>query len=218
MKSLQKGKAVLFDFDMTLIDSSYSILACTNLLAEAKGLRSVTREEVLAGIGLPIEKFWESFWGSGVVQPDWPSFYRENYRAVEQQHYRLFSGSLSVPKELKARGYRVGVVSNRRFVGVAVEKVGLTNLMDTIIGLEDVQRPKPDPQSLLVALSRLETTPEETFYVGDTDIDMKTALAAGVRGIGVTTGYFTETPLKAAGAWRVCHRLEDIPSLLQPEK
>ena len=48
--------AVLFDFDMTLVDSSYAITECTNLLADAKGLARVTREEILKVIGLPIEE------------------------------------------------------------------------------------------------------------------------------------------------------------------
>ena len=48
-------KAVIFDFDMTLADSSYAIHHCSNLLARKFGLEEVSREVVLAGIGLPIE-------------------------------------------------------------------------------------------------------------------------------------------------------------------
>ena len=54
-------KAVLFDFDMTLADTSYAIEHCTNLLAEKFGLPKVSRQVVLQGIGLPIEASWRHF-------------------------------------------------------------------------------------------------------------------------------------------------------------
>ena len=56
-------KAVIFDFDMTLADSSYAIHHCSNLLARKFGLEEVSREVVLAGIGLPIEDCWRLYWG-----------------------------------------------------------------------------------------------------------------------------------------------------------
>ena len=56
-------------------------------------------------------------------------------------------------------------------------------------------------------------SPSDGIYVGDTDIDMKTSIAAGTRGVGMTTGNFTEAGLKAAGAWRVLSDLSEIPLL-----
>lgn len=56
-------KAVVFDFDMTLADSSYAITDCTNRLAQEHGLRKVTREEVLKTIGMPIRDSWLQLWG-----------------------------------------------------------------------------------------------------------------------------------------------------------
>lgn len=207
--------AVLFDFDMTLIDSSYAITECTNLLAKAKGQRPVTREEVLAVIGLPIEKSWETLWGEGVVEPDWVQYYREHLRGAESVNYRLFPGSLEVPKILKEKGLGVGIVSNRRFARLAVEGVGMAPLMDVIVGLEDVQHPKPDPESVQVGIAKLGADARSVLYVGDTDIDMRTACAAGIRGIGVTTGNFNDTELLAAGAHRVCDDLYEIVDLVK---
>ena len=89
-----------------------------------------------------------------------------------------------------------------------------------IIGLEDVTHAKPDPEPLLTALSRLGVEPAQAVYVGDTDIDMKTAAAAGVRGIGVTTGNFGAEQHLAAGAWRVCDSLAEAAALcgVEPRK
>ncbi len=204
--------AVLFDFDMTLVDSSYAITECTNLLADAKGLARVTREEILKVIGLPIEESWRTLWGC--CDPEWLDYYRKNFREVEQRNLRDFPGTRTVPKMLRSMGLKLAVVSNRKFARIAVEKSGLLPFFDVIIGLEDVKNPKPHPEPVLTALERLGVEPGRAVYVGDTDIDVKTAKHAGVVGIGMPTGGFDERNLKASGADFVCSDLREIPKLL----
>ena len=183
-------KAVIFDFDMTLADSSYAIHHCSNLLARKFGLEEVSREVVLAGIGLPIEDCWRLYWGD--FKEEWLGYYRDEFRGVEQTGIRLFPNTVAALEELRAKGVKTGVVSNRRFARRVVDATKLTPYMDVIIGLEDVTNAKPDPEA---------------------DIDMKTAVAAAVRGVGVTTGNFGEDGLAAAGAWRVCSDLIEVPGL-----
>lgn len=209
----QPVAAVLFDFDMTLVDSSYIITECTNLLADAKGLPRVTREELLKVIGLPIEESWRVLWGR--FDETWLEFYRSNFREREQGGFIKFPGTIEVPELLKEMGVKVGVVSNRRFAHMAVEKSGLSHLFDTVVGLEDVGNPKPNPESVLLALERLGIEAAWAVYAGDTDIDMNTAVAANVRGIGMTTGAFEREHLLNAGATWVCDDMREIPGLLR---
>ena len=84
-------KAVVFDFDMTLVDSSYAIHKCANLLAREFGLPEVTREKVLEGIGLTVDNSWRLYWGD--YKKEWLEFYRDNFRSAEQRDIRLFDGS-----------------------------------------------------------------------------------------------------------------------------
>ncbi len=56
-------RCAIFDFDMTLVDSSYAIRDTMNLLASREGLPAVTREQVLSVIGLPIRESWIKIWG-----------------------------------------------------------------------------------------------------------------------------------------------------------
>lgn len=202
--------AVLFDFDMTLVDSSYIITECTNLLADAKGLPRVKREDILKVIGMPIEETWRELWGR--FDKTWLAFYRSNFREREQGGFIRFPGTVEVPERLRKMGVRVGVVSNRKFAIAAVEKSGLAHLFDTVVGLEDVSNPKPDPESLLLALERLGVAAEQAIYVGDTDIDMQTALAANVFGVGMTTGAFERDQLIRSGAALVCDDIREIPN------
>lgn len=201
-------KGVLFDFDMTLIDSCEAITFCMNLLASDFGLRKLSQKEVLATIGLPIEEAWEKLWG--YYDPAWLKRYREGFRNVEESMLKPFPETQRVLTTLHDRGIRMGVVSNRRFTRAIVEKVGLDPFFDVVIGLEQVSRAKPDPEALLLALSSLKIDPEYSCYVGDTPIDMKTANAARIKGIGVQTGAFDRTALLDAGAWLTLDNLDGL--------
>lgn len=207
----KKIKAVLFDFDMTLVDSSYAIHHCTNLLASHLGFEEVSREKVLAAIGLTIEDSWRSFWGD--FRQEWVDHYRSSYRDEEQARLKFFPNTLSTLEDLRSKGIKVGVVTNRRFARRPVEYMGLSSMLDVVIGLEDVERAKPEPDPLLKGFGMLGISPTEGLYVGDTDIDMITSAAAGSLGIGMTTGNFDEPGLKRAGAWRVMDDLGEIPPL-----
>ena len=211
MVCTKKIKAVLFDFDMTLVDSSYAIHHCTNLLAGHLGFDQISREKVLSAIGLTIEDSWRMFWGD--FRQEWVDFYRANYREEEQARLKIFPNTLSTLERLRMMGIKVGVVSNRRFAKRPVEFMGLTPMLDVVVGLEDVERAKPEPDSLLKGFEILGVAPSEGLYAGDTDIDMMTTVAAGCRGIGMTTGNFDKRALSEAGAWEVKDDLGEIPLL-----
>ncbi|MDO5562083.1 MAG: HAD family hydrolase [Synergistaceae bacterium] len=206
------AKAFLFDFDMTLADSSYTIHNCTNLLAEHFGLNGVTREQVLYTIGFSIEQSWRHLFGD--FKEEWLKYYRENFRGLEESGLRLFPNAVATLEALRSNGYKVGVVTNRHFAMRPIKATGLEPLLDVVVGLEDGNPPKPDPYILLKGSERIGVLPSETIYVGDTDIDMKTSVAASVRGIGMTTGNFDGEQLKAAGAWRTLDDLGGIIPLI----
>ncbi|NLD06303.1 MAG: HAD-IA family hydrolase [Synergistaceae bacterium] len=211
MICIKKIKAVLFDFDMTLVDSSYAIHHCTNLLASHLGFDQISREKVLSAIGLTIEDSWQMYWGD--FRQEWVDFYRANYREEEQARLKLFPNTLSTLERLREMGIKIGVVSNRRFAKRPVEFMGLTPMLDVVVGLEDVERAKPEPDSLLKAFGILGIQPSWGLYAGDTDIDMMTTIAAGCMGIGMTTGNFGKKALSRAGAREVMDDLEEIPLL-----
>jgi phosphoglycolate phosphatase len=202
----------LFDFDMTLMDTSHIITDCTNLLAEQFGLRRVTRDEILTVIGLEISDSWTTLWGR--YDDEWLDYYRKHFRAAEQSGFREFPDTRDAIRALRKNGVKTGVVSNRRFAAAAVQQSGIAPLFDVIVGLEDVRNAKPHPEPVLTALSRLSAVSARAFYVGDTDIDMKTAAAAGVIGIGVTTGNYGADALKAAGAARACASLTGAAEII----
>jgi HAD superfamily hydrolase (TIGR01509 family) len=198
----------MFDFDLTLMDTSYAITECTNLLAEKFGLRRVTREEMLAVIGLPIADTWVALWGEW--REEWLACYRLHFRDVEHSGFREFPDTRSAILKLRENGVRTAIVTNRNNARSAAGQCGIEPLFDVIVGAEDASRPKPHPEPVLKALSLLGASPGRAFYTGDTDIDMKTAVAAGVMGIGVTTGNFGAEGLMSAGASVACPCLAQV--------
>lgn len=207
----QKVSAVIFDFDMTLADSSWAIHRCTNLLAKEFGLKEVSREKVMEAIGLPIEGCWRLFWGD--FRPEWLAFYRAKFRGEEQNGIKPFPNAVPLLEKLRAAGVKTGVVSNRTFARKVIDATGLSPYMDAVVGMEDVKNPKPKPDALYLGIERLGSSAGGTLYVGDTDIDMQTSVAAGVRGVGMTTGNFGAPALKEAGAWRTCGDLIEVAAL-----
>ena len=196
---------------MTLADSSYSITDALNLIAQSRGLRSVTREEILRVIGLPIADSWMALWGE--FDESWLAEYREKFVPMEYKGLRLFPGAREVLESLRGLGKKLGVASNRRNVLPALEATDIARYFDSVVGLQDVVLPKPSPDVVIESMERLGVGSEETWYVGDTADDMRTAVAAGVRGIGVESGNFRAADLLEAGAWRAIPSVVDLPSL-----
>jgi pyrophosphatase PpaX len=93
--------------------------------------------------------------------------------------------------KLHSEGRRLGIVTAKRQVTVqlAFEVLpGLKRYFDVVVGSDDTDRHKPDPEPILLALERLGVEPEAAAYVGDSPFDIRAAKAAGVAAIGVTWG------------------------------
>jgi len=91
---------------------------------------------------------------------------------------------------LREEGRRLGIVTAKRRVTVdlAFANVAIGHLFDVVVGGDESERQKPDPQPLQVALERLGARSDETVYVGDSPFDIRAAKAAGIHAIAVTWG------------------------------
>jgi pyrophosphatase PpaX len=128
------------------------------------------------------------------LDPDRVDELVEVYRAHnEPLHAELqpFAGVLDLLPGLRAEGRRLGIVTAKRLrtVDLALHRFPvLRELTDVIIGMEDTERHKPEPEPILEALRRLAATPAEAAYVGDSPFDIAAAKAAGTFAVAVTWG------------------------------
>src|SRR5438105_12378642 len=92
--------------------------------------------------------------------------------------------------QLKDEGRRRGIVTakRRQTVELAFARLPIEHLFETVVGGDETERHKPDPEPLLLALERLGARPEEAAYVGDAPFDVRAAKAAGLYAIAVAWG------------------------------
>ena len=205
-------KLLIFDHDMTIVDSSAAIMAGINLVAEAVGKPPVTRETVLRFAAVPLRDFFKGIWGE--CREEWIGLYREKVEPLECEQIRPFPEVPRVLTKLREMGFFLAVASNRLNPRAAMDKSQTSGYFDAIVGSMDMP-PKPDPAMLHYLMERFGVSCAETLYVGDSDVDMETGRAAGVRCVGVAKGNFTEEQLKKLGAWRVAEPLDDLLSVVE---
>jgi pyrophosphatase PpaX len=179
---------VLLDLDGTVVDSGRIILASMRHATLTVLEREISDHELMASVGGPgLEAQMRSF-GPDRVE-ELVRVYREHN---EPLHVELesFPGIDDALVRLKAEGRRLGIVSAKRHstVQLAFARVPIGHLFDVIVGGDETECQKPDPEPLLLALERLGAQPAEAAYVGDSPYDMTAARAAGVYAVGVTWG------------------------------
>ncbi len=208
-------RAVLFDFDGTLADSYPAITASVNHVRAAHQLPPLTEEEVRRHVGHGPEYLLEHLVGGADVQENL-ALYRAHHPSVLRTGTQLLPGVGDALKGLKKSGLLLGICSNkpRLFTAQLVEYLGLRELIDVIVGPEDVRQIKPAPDMIFVALQRLTVRPDQALYVGDMVVDFQTGQAAGVRVWLVATGSNTREVLEAANPERLLTGLEQLPALI----
>ena len=207
-------QAVLFDFDMTLIDTSVALLHNVNMIARAFGRPFCPREKLLEAIGFNTRDFWTFLLGDD--RPEYGEFYVKHCVPTEAQRMFPAAGAVECVTELRALGVKVGCASNRIGPMRVIRVMKLESLMDCVVGADDVERAKPAPDVLLKAAELLGARPERTIYIGDTPLDAQAAVNAGMKCVCVTTSN-ARAALEAAGAWRVIPDLHALVPLLRDE-
>jgi pyrophosphatase PpaX len=179
---------VLFDLDGTVIDSGAIILASMRHAAKEVLGTEVSDEELMAAVGGPgLEAQMRT------IAPDRVDELVTVYRAHNEPLHDVLeccAGMEDVLVRLKDEGRRLGIVTakRRQTVELAFARLPIEHLFDVVVGSDETERHKPDPDPLLRALDRLDARAEEAAYVGDAPFDIKAAKAAGVHAIGVTWG------------------------------
>ncbi|MEI7761139.1 MAG: HAD-IA family hydrolase [Thermoleophilia bacterium] len=184
-----KARVILFDLDGTLIDSGPIIIASMRHASITVLGREPDEEAVRAVIGGPgLSEQMRA------LDPDRVDELVEVYRAHNEPLHatlEMFDGIAELLPELRRRGHQLGIVTAKRCatVQLAFDRFPiLAELTDVLVGAEDTERHKPDPDPVLEALRRLGATPEEAVYVGDSPFDIRAGKAAGTRAIAVAWG------------------------------
>ena len=195
-------KAVIFDMDGTLLNTLCDLKISTKYTLEKLNMPQRTVDEIKNFIGDGVRKLIERAVSKNADEKTINKcleIFKEHYSKNMYNNTAPFDGIIELLKSLKQMKIKTGVVSNKFDSAIKeLTKKYFNNLIDISIGQSEIIPPKPDSKGILKAMEYLNIKQEEVLYIGDSDVDIKTAKNAKVKSIGVLWGYRDESYLKGA--------------------
>lgn len=214
-------RALIFDFDDTLIDNKTEGVSFHQAVARSRNWRVPDTAE--------IEKYWGLSW-SEFIKKLWPAVsfreFQDAYVAYQKKyprHYQVLPAALKTLKGLKGEGFLLGVLSNRYKKNILdiLERLDFpAEIFGFILGEEEVLYPKPDPRAfdpIIAELGQRGILPAEILYLGDTLYDIQASRGSKIKFIGVLTGLMDRQEFREAGiaSSDVITSLEGLPHWLK---
>ena len=207
---------VLFDLDGTLIDSIELILNSARFAFQKLDRECPPDEEWLSGVGIPLFTMFRRYARDEADCATLIAAYREYQLVHHDRLTRCYDQVAETVDILRLRGHDIGIVTSKSEAlalrGLA--HVGLARHMDTIVGCDSSTRHKPDPEPVRIALHRLDASPEDAIFVGDSVHDVLAGNAAGVHTAAALWGAFKRADLEPGepNAW--LESVSDLVTLL----
>ncbi len=200
MNVLSKYKFCVFDFDLTLADSSKAILTCFKHILGKFGYAIPDDTTIYNTIGKTLVDSIDILTGikNNPQREEMRVEYVKKADEVMAKDTFFYDDTLAMLQILQCAGVKVGIVSTKfRYRIVETFKCHTASFpVDLIVGGEDVTEPKPDPQGLELIIEKFGAAKADVLYIGDNYIDALTAQNAGVDFAAVTTGSTTKDEFK----------------------
>lgn len=193
MTAQKNFDAFVFDLDGTLLDTLPDLVSVTNATLRRFGYPERTSDEILSMVGNGLRSLISQAVPANLDEASVEkalTVWKETYDGCGHAHTALYPGMMETLEELRKRGKKLAVFSNKFDGGVKdVMNHFMPGFMDFELGEGPVPR-KPDPAGLLLVAKTLGVDPGRIAFVGDSaDTDMRVAHNAGAFAIGVTWGY-----------------------------
>ncbi len=212
-------KAVIFDLDGTLVDSVADLCNSANFALRKYGLPEHELYKYNYFVGHGMAKLIETIIPKKALN-------KENFQKVYDafiEHYSAnylvntapFDGIIESLKTLKENGIALAVLSNKKdefTQRIAKELFG--DLFDIVLGKKEGCPLKPDPASTLDILNRFGVISAECAFLGDSGVDIETAVNSGCLPVGVLWGLRTAEELRNSGAKHLIHNPTEIASFI----
>lgn len=187
--------AALFDLDGTLIDSGKDVVAAVRhaLSRILPGREQPADEDILVLIGQPLESVVRAL--AGDVDDEKVRRFAEDYRAYYAEHFndntKVYPGVRELLEMLRGSGVKLALVTTKHQTQAefTLAGSGLAGYFDCVHGWLEGRKHKPDPEPILIALRDLGVQPADAIMIGDSELDIQSAKAAGVCSCAVTYGF-----------------------------
>ncbi|MDR0513051.1 MAG: HAD family hydrolase [Treponema sp.] len=211
-----KYKGIIFDLDGTLADTLLDIGAATNRALAARGFGEHAPESYVSRVGwgikqvafLSLPQDAQNEETAALVAEDSVRFYAESPLA----HTRPYPGILELLGELRRRKVKMVVLTNKPDPIAQMVVAGLfpNGTFESVRGEVFGKPRKPDPACVWEMLIDLELTPADVIFVGDSEVDVQTAVASGCFPMGVSWGYRPLDVIEKAGARRIIDKPHEL--------
>lgn len=215
-----KMKAVIFDLDGTLADTVGDLSTAMNSMLAHYGYPQQDEPGILKHINNGAYEFVKGCLPEDKRSDEEVRAAREIYSGYYAESYcdktYAYDGMKEMCAELKRRELKLAVLSNKQdsFAKIIIEKL-FSGIFDIVMGGQPDNFPlKPDPAAAIFIAGRFNAYPRECLYVGDSDVDMKTSVKAGMNAVGVSWGYRSEEILVRAGAEHIIRSAEGLLALV----
>ncbi|MCX6560279.1 MAG: HAD family hydrolase [Candidatus Aminicenantes bacterium] len=214
-----KRRAAIFDLDGTLLDTIEDLTDSMNAALAAYGFPEKTVGECRLLVGDGLATFIHRALPES--RRDDPTFTAKLTAAMRAEYSRRcmiktkpYPGIVAMLEALRARGISLSILSNKPQPATVdvVNRYFPGFPFRFVFGARENVAIKPDPAAALEIAAALSLPPAEILYLGDTNTDMQTAVAAGMFAVGALWGFRTENELLANGAHALVTRPEDVLS------
>jgi phosphoglycolate phosphatase len=213
-------KAVIFDLDGTLLDTLSDLAESMNNVLNRYGLpvHGLEAYKYMIGDGVEflVKRALPEFMCDDVTIKRFINEYRDEYGKYWKKNTKPYDGIVDLIEALSSRGFKLNVLSNKPHDSTiqCVEELLPGGKFNIVLGHRPGEKPKPDPHGAIEISDKLGIPPSEFLYLGDTSIDMKTAVAAGMYPVGVLWGFRTGEELLDNGAKILLKKPLDLLSII----
>jgi len=214
-------KVILFDLDGTLLDTLDDLGNSVNRVLAERGFptHDLDRYRYFVGDGTLIlitRALPKQERNDDTIQACVDAF-KKDYSQNWNVKTRLYDGIAEMLDELIAQNLKLAVLSNKphKFTKQCVDELLSNWRFDVVLGQRDAVPRKPSPEGALEIAEHLNTKPDNVLYLGDSAVDMQTAVAAGMFPAGVMWGFRSAKELQNSGAKALIEQPLEILSLLR---
>ncbi|WP_297135488.1 HAD family hydrolase [Terrisporobacter sp.] len=209
---------LIFDLDGTLLNTLDDLTNSVNYALHKLNFPTRSSEEICSFVGNGVEKLIE------LSVPEKTSYdqfakclliFKKHYSENMRNETRPYDGIIGLLEYLKKNNYNMAIVSNKFQEGVTdLNNHYFSDYIDVAIGKSPEMRKKPYPDTVLAAIDKLGASKENCLYIGDSEVDIKTAQNANIKSVGVAWGFRGKSLLQKLGANYVIDTPQDLISII----
>ena len=185
-------KTAIFDLDGTLLDTLADLTNAVNYALTKHGLPERTAKEIRSFLGNGMVRLIELSANGAANAQEILAEFKSYYAVHSADETKPYEGIMEVLDALKQRGVKTAILSNKGdFAVQTLTKEYFGDLIDEAQGENEAQgvKRKPSPDGVYAIMERLGAKAEETVFIGDSEVDIRTAENAGVDCLAVTWGF-----------------------------